>query len=54
MKAIELSKNTGINRSSISEYLSGSYQPKPDKIFKMAKALGVSPAFLMGVHIEAF
>jgi len=54
MKAIELSRNTGINRSSISEYLSGSYEPKPDKIFKMAKALGVSPAFLMGVTIESF
>ncbi len=53
MKAIELSEKTGINRSSISEYLAGSYEPKQVNIFKMAKALGVKPSYLMGVSSDA-
>lgn len=44
----ELSKITGIRASSISEYLTGKYEPKQDKIYLMAKALHVSPGWLMG------
>lgn len=53
IKAIELSEKTGINRSSISEYLAGSYEPKQVNIFKMAKALGVKPSYLMGVSVDS-
>lgn len=44
----ELSKITGITQSSISDWLNGKYSPKQDKIDILAKALGVSPAYLMG------
>lgn len=44
----ELSKITGITQSSISDWLNGKYLPKQDKIDILAKALGVSPAYLMG------
>lgn len=48
MKQADLAKLTGINKSSISTYLSGAYEPKQDNIYKMAKALDVSEAWLMG------
>lgn len=48
----ELSKRTGINRSSISTYLKGEYKAKQDKVDLMAQALGVSPAWLMGFDIQ--
>ncbi len=43
----ELVRRTGIRASSISDWLSGKYTPKQDKIDLMASALGVSPAWLM-------
>lgn len=50
MKAVELHELTGISKASISEYLSGSYEPKQRNIFKIAQALNVSPSYLMGVN----
>ena len=44
----ELSKRTGITQSSISDWLRGKYLPKQDKIDLLAKALDVTPAYLMG------
>lgn len=44
----ELSKRTGIRQSSISDWLNGRYEPKQDKIFLIAQALGVSPSWLLG------
>lgn len=48
MRPIELGRICGINRSTISQYLSGKYIPKQDKAAKMAKALDVSPLWLLG------
>lgn len=50
MKAVELHELTGISKASISEYLSGNYEPKQQNIFKIAKALNVSPSYLMGIE----
>ena len=50
MKAVELHELTGISKASISEYLSGNYEPKQRNIFKIAQALNVSPSYLMGVN----
>lgn len=44
----ELSKRTGITQSSISDWLRGKYLPKQDKIDLLARALDVTPAYLMG------
>lgn len=44
----ELSQRTGITQSSLSDYIKGKYRPKQDKIDLISKALGVSPAYLMG------
>ncbi len=44
----ELAKRTKIRASSISDYLNNRYEPKQDKIYLMAEALGVNPAWLSG------
>ena len=48
MKQIDLSEKTGIPKSAISQYLSGKIRPKQDKVYLMAKALGVNELWLMG------
>lgn len=49
IKPAELARRTGINKSSITAWLKGDYEAKQDSIFKMAKALGVSEAWLVGI-----
>ena len=44
----ELVKRTGINKGSLSCYVDGKYNPKQNNIFKLAKALNVDEAWLMG------
>ena len=44
----ELARLTDIDRGSISNYLSGRYEPKTSAISKMAKVLGVSEMWLYG------
>lgn len=51
MRQNDLAKATGIGKSSISTYLSGEYMPKQKNIYKMSKALQVSPEWLMGVDV---
>ena len=44
----ELAKRTGIRQSSISDWLNDRHEPKQDKVYIIAKALNVSPAWLLG------
>ena len=44
----ELAKRTGIRQSSISDWLNDRYEPMQDKVYIIAKALNVSPAWLLG------
>lgn len=50
IKQSELARITGIDKSSISLYINGRYSPKGDKLYKLASALGVSPAWLSGFN----
>ncbi|WP_101772826.1 LexA family transcriptional regulator [Peptostreptococcus faecalis] len=47
MSQYSLSMLTGINKGSISSYMSGKYLPKQDKIIKFAEVLNVNPEWLM-------
>lgn len=47
----DLSRSTGIGKSSISTYLTGEYEPKQKNIYKMALALNVNEAWLMGADV---
>lgn len=51
MKPIELSNLTGIPKSMVSYYLAGRSIPKADRVYEIAKVLGVSEAWLMGYDV---
>ncbi len=44
----ELCEKTGIPKSAMSQYISGSFKPKQKRTFLIANALNVNEAWLMG------
>ena len=46
--AVELSEKADLSKASISQYTNGVYEAKQNALFKLAKALDVSEAWLMG------
>ena len=51
LKPVDLASKTGVDKSSISHYLSASYEPKSDKLLKIAEVLDVNEAWLMGYDV---
>lgn len=51
MTPTELAERTGIGKVSIHNYLVGSYEPTPRKIYLIAKALNVSESWLYGYDV---
>lgn len=51
MTGKELARKTGLQNSSITRYLSGANIPRSIAIEKMARALDVSPAWLLGYDL---
>ena len=51
MKQTDLCNITGIPKSAMSQYISGAFEPKQDRIFLIANALDVSEAWLMGFDV---
>ena len=51
MKQAELCEKTKIPKSAISQYISGAFEPKQDRIYLIAQALNVSEAWLMGYDV---
>jgi transcriptional regulator with XRE-family HTH domain len=49
--AAQVSKETNISRGSLSQYISGKFSPKQDRLYILAKHLRVSPLWLMGVDV---
>lgn len=54
LKQSDIVKRTGINKSALSNYLSGVREPRQDKISAIADPFGVSPAWLMGYDVPMF
>ena len=50
-KQADLVRETGLDRGSISSYLSGKYEPKSKAIFKLSQALDVNEAWLQGHEV---
>ena len=50
-KQIDLVNETGINKGTISRYLSGKYEPKSDAVSKLAVALDCSETWLWGYDV---
>ena len=51
MKQVDLCALTGIPKSAVSQYLKGSFEPKQNRLHKIAIALNVSEAWLMGLDV---
>ena len=51
MKQVEIIERTGISKGALSSYISGHYVRKQDNIYKLAEALNVNPAWLMGLDV---
>ena len=51
MRQSELCELTKIPKSAVSQYLSGAFEPKQDRLHLIAKALNVAPAWLMGFDV---
>lgn len=51
MKQSELCRQTNIPKSAMSQYIKGSFEPKQERIYKIALALNVSEAWLMGYDV---
>lgn len=48
MRQADLAEATGIDKGSISSYVSGRYKPKSERLLMMAQALSVSEMWLWG------
>lgn len=51
MRQYELCEKTKIPKSAISQYISGAFEPKQDRVFLIAQALNVDPVWLMGYDV---
>lgn len=51
MKQSELCEKTKIPKSAISQYISGAFLPKQDRIYLISQALNVDPVWLMGYDV---
>lgn len=52
MTAAELARQSGVDKGAISHYLKGEFTPKSEAVGKMARALDVSPAWLLGFDVN--
>lgn len=52
IKQTDLCRITRIPKSAISQYISGSFKPKADRTYILAKALDVNEAWLMGYDVS--
>lgn len=51
LNATDLARLSGLNRSSVSRYVNDVIEPKQNAIGAIAKALKVSPAWLLGFDV---
>lgn len=51
LRAVDLVEKTGIPKTTISYYTSGTTVPRADKLYKLAQALNVSEAWLLGYDV---
>ena len=49
-KQVDVARETGIDKGSISNYISGRYEPKLPAVKKLAQSLGVSEMWLWGIY----
>lgn len=50
----DLANRSGINKGTLSHYIHGQYTPSSDNAYRIANALNVSPAWIMGLPVDKF
>lgn len=48
MRQVDVAEKSGLDKAQISQYKTGKYEPMQDALYKLAKALNVNVAWLMG------
>lgn len=48
MRQVDVAEKSGLDKAQISQYKNGKYEPMQDALYKLAKALDVNVAWLMG------
>ena len=51
MKQTDLCNKTNIPKGAMSQYISGAFEPKQDRVYIIAQALNVDPVWLMGYDV---
>ena len=51
-RPVDIARAAGISESTMSQYRSGYAEPKRDKLSRLANALSVNPAWLMGLDVS--
>lgn len=51
MRAVDLTEVADVPKSAVSFYLAGKSKPKADRLYKIAQALDVSEAWLLGYNV---
>ena len=51
MRAVDLTEMADVPKSAVSFYLAGKSKPKADRLYKIAQALDVSEAWLLGYNV---
>src|SRR5699024_3868649 len=52
MTQADLSKESGISKSTLSEWLNDKYEPKQNSIYILSETLCVNPTWLMGLDVD--
>jgi len=52
VRAVDITRETGIDPSKITHYLKGDYEPKQYTLYKLASYLRVSEAWLIGYDVD--
>jgi len=51
INGVELAKRTGYNKANISQWVNGIYEAKQEGVYKLANALNINEAWLMGYDV---
>ena len=54
LKPVDICKRSGIQKSSLSNYINGTREPRQDQISLICDPYGINPAWLMGYDVQMF
>ncbi len=52
LRQVDVAERSGLDKAQISQYKNGKYEPMQDALYKLAQALNVNVAWLMGHDVQ--